>query len=386
MGIERGPERKRPADSGPIGVVSFPEVLAENPYQRLLYEALAPHGYAIRDGGVFKVGWLLGARRSVRVLHFHWPQDHYRHPPRPKGPVSWIKTALFAVRLATARVLGYRIVWTVHEVFPLKTASRRLDRVGGRLLALFSNVLIANDADTAAEAHRELGPAAADVAVVPHSSYVGAYPEGRTRSEVRAELDIPADAFVFLLFGHVSDYKKVDWFVDAFRRARLDNAVLVVAGLVMDEPSGARIAAAAAEDTRVRALLEFIPDDRVSELYAAADAAIAPRQDGGTSGALMLGQSMGVAGIVAAVGNYEEITGGDAAAWLFTPYDQESVTATLAEAASSRQLAQAKGEAGRRLVEPFSWDAMARRTAELLDASLHRTHSPAPSVSAPEHM
>ena len=133
----------------PVGLASFPDPLAENAYQRLLYDAMAPHGFVVREGAVFELGWLLRNRGAVRVLHFHWPQDHYRHPPRPKGPVSWVKMGLFTMRLSSARALGYRLAWTIHEVYPLKTASRRLDRLGGRLLARACHVLFTNDEETA---------------------------------------------------------------------------------------------------------------------------------------------------------------------------------------------------------------------------------------------
>ena len=319
---------------------------------------------------MFKLGWLVRNRGAVRVLHFHWPQDHYRHPPRPKGPASWAKMGLFALRLWGARALGYRLAWTIHEVYPLKTASRRLDRLGGRLLARACHVLFANDEETAALAREELGRAAERVTVVPHSSYVGAYPEGRSRAEVRAELGLTDDTFVFLLFGHVSVYKQVEWFVEAFRCARLSDAALVVAGLVMHEESGAAVRVAAGEDARIKPLLEFIADDRVSELFAAADAAICPRQDGGTSGALILALSMGVPGVVAAVPSYEEITAGEEAAWLYQPYDLGSVIAALEHAAADPRAAAEKGAAGLRLVEPLSWENMGRRSAELLHASL----------------
>ena len=353
----------------PTGVVSFPPVLAENPYQRLLYEALAPHGYAVREGDL-KVGWLLRNRRRARVLHFHWPWAYYTHGPSPRGPLSWIKCALFAVRLAAARVLGYRIAWTVHEVYPLKTENRRLEIVGARVLARACHVLIANDAETAEQARRELGRAAAAIAVVPHSSFDGAYPEGRSRAEVRAELGIPDDAFVFLLFGHVSAYKQVDWFTEAFAAAAPANAYLVVAGLVMDEPSAAAVRATAARDARVKPLLEFIGDDRVAELHGAADAAICPRQDGGTSGVLVLALTLGVAAVAARAPAYEEITGGERAAWLFTPYDRDSLCDALTRAASDRADAQARGAAGRARVAGASWDDTGARIAALFDAAL----------------
>lgn len=366
-----------------VGLASFPDPLAENPYQRLLYEAMSPHGFDLREGGEFKLGWLVRNRRAVRVLHFHWPQDHYRHPPVPKGVVSWAKLMLFGVRLAAARALGYRIAWTIHEVYPLKTASRALDRRGGRLLARFCNVLLANDKETAELARAELGRAANEVEVVPHSSYVGAYPEGRPGADVRADLGIPENAFVFLLFGHVSAYKQVEWFVEAFRQAELPDAALVVAGLVMHEESGRAVRAAARDDSRIKPLLEFIADDRVSELFAASDAAICPRQDGGTSGALILAMSMGLPGIVARVSSYEEITAGETAAWLYEPHDQRSVSAALEAASANKGAAEEKGRAARRLVEPLSWSNMSRRSAGLLLATLE-SRGGGTALSAPE--
>lgn len=364
------------------GVVSFPPVIPQNPFQRMFYDALAPYGFSVRDGDL-KLGWLIRHRRDVRFLHFHWPQNYYRHAPQPKGPLTWIKLALFAVRLAAAKALGYRIAWTVHEVYPLKTASRRVDEIGSRLLARFSDVMMANDRATCDLARAELGRAAEKVELIPHSSYDGAYPPGRDRATTRAEIGIADDAFVFLLFGHVTVYKRVDWFVEAFRAADLPNAVLVIAGLVQDEPSAAAVRAAAAADARIKPVLEFIGDDRVTELYNASDAAVCPRQDGGTSGALVLGMTLGLPVIAADHPTYTSVTGGDAAGWLFTPEDQRSVSATYEAAAADPELAVARGAAGRRLVAPMSWDAMGARAAELFARALGRESSP-PTV-APEH-
>jgi glycosyltransferase involved in cell wall biosynthesis len=140
----------------------------------------------------------------------------------------------------------------------------------------------------------------------------------------------------------------------------------------------------AARDQRIKPLLEFIPDDRVAELFGAADAAIAPRQDGGTSGALILALSMGLGAVAAAVPIYEELSAGDAAAWLFSPYDTESLLAALEAAAADPAGARRRGTAGRQLMQPHSWDEMGRRTARLLTAAVEpgRSQSPEP---APEH-
>src|SRR3954469_17248791 len=180
-------------------IVAYP-LIRENPYQQLLYEALEGHGFSVGEGDMH-VGWLWRNRRKAQVLHFHWPQSWYVHRSQPGGPKTVAKLALFALQLAVARMLGYRIAWTIHEVFPLNPAAPWVDRTGSRMLARASHVLLANDHETAAQAREELGRAADKIRVVPHPSYLGAYPEGRSRADVRAELGIPASAFTFMLFG-----------------------------------------------------------------------------------------------------------------------------------------------------------------------------------------
>jgi beta-1,4-mannosyltransferase len=353
-----------------VGVVSHPTPLPQNPYQRLLYEALASHGFRIEDDGDFKVGWLVRNRRRVRIVHFHWPWPYIVHLPNPGGLLSWVKCIVFGLRLLAARALGYVVVWTVHEVKPLYPQHPRVEALGAQMLARASSVLIANDRDTADKAVAELGRSARGIAVVPHPSFESAYPPGRPRADVRAELGIPDDAFVTLLFGHVSPYKRIEWAIDAFRAGAPPNAYLVVAGLVMDEAVGDAVRQAAADDPRVKARLGFVPDEQVAELYGAADAALCPRQDGGTSGVIILAFSLGVPVIAARVPNYEEVTHGDTAAWLFEPGDAGSLAAALAAATGDRAAVERKGEAGRQIVAPLTWEATGSKTAALLDAAL----------------
>ena len=162
--------------------------------------------------------------------------------PRLAGK-SWL---LGATRLLCgasrfgAAGLGSRIVWTIHEVYPPQTASRppgtisrRVDRVGSRLLARASHGLIAHDAATAERARAEFGRAIRNVRIVPHGSYIGVY-RRPSRATVRAELEVPNDAVVFLCFGVLRPDKSVALLMDAFRSTRDENLALVVAGRVED--------------------------------------------------------------------------------------------------------------------------------------------------------
>src|SRR5947208_7229019 len=106
------------------GITSFPPAIPQNPYQRLLYAHLDDLGVPLETADRFDVGWLRRARREVAALHFHWPQGYYRHVGRGAVLASWLKLALLALRLAFARLLRYRVLWTVHQVYPHERGSR----------------------------------------------------------------------------------------------------------------------------------------------------------------------------------------------------------------------------------------------------------------------
>jgi beta-1,4-mannosyltransferase len=352
-----------------VGIASFPPVLGTNPYQRLLYGHLADHGYELVTARKLTLGWLLRSRRSVAVLHFHWLEPYYRHrrgPAFARRALSWVRMGLFAGRLAAARLLGYRIAWTVHQVFPHESTDRRLERVAAATMARMSHVLVAHDLATAEVARRELGRAAGAIRVVPHGSYAGVYPEGRPRRAVRAELGVPTDAFAFLAFGHVRAYKHLGLLLDAFAGLEHPDAVLIVAGPVLDEDAAASVRSAAARDPRIRPVLGFIADDRVAELFAASDAAVVSRSDGGTSGALVLALSLGLPVVAAALPAYEELLGGEDAGWLFTAGDRGSLRDALARAAADPEAAAVKRAAALRSADALPWTEAASRLAALI--------------------
>jgi glycosyltransferase involved in cell wall biosynthesis len=358
----QGP-RKRAA------VASFPAPIDRNPYQALLYRQLAAEGLLAEGASRLSLGWLWRSRNRVAALHFHWPEGYYRHDrggPFARSALSWLRLGLFGARLAAARVLGYRVVWTVHQVYPHETRSRRLDRHAARVLARVSTALVVHDSGTAAAAARELGVPPDKIHVIPHGSYVGVYPAGRSREEIRAELGIGSDEFVLLSFGQIRKYKDLTLLVASFARAGLDRGVLLIAGLPLDEGEATKLSRETVGTGRVVTVLEFVPDEQVAELYEASDVAVVARSDGGTSGALILALSMGLPVVAAALPAYEELTGHGRAGWHFRAGDAGSLCSALRAAASDPAERAAKGRAALERAAALSWPEAAARTAELL--------------------
>lgn len=355
--------RRRRAAPAPRRIASFPPVQPMNPYQRLLYEHLEGEGFALDRRARLSLGWLLGNRREPPVIHVHWPEHLYGYDGPAVG--GWAKLALFALRLGAARSLGYPVVWTIHQPYPHGGGDLR-DRIAARVLAGASTTLIAHDAATADEARRALGRPAGRIAVIPHGSYIGVYRAARPREAVRAELGITADTFLFLCFGELRPHKDVPLVVRAFRSAALARAVLLVAGNPKDAQVAAECEAAAGGDPRIRLHLSYVQDERIGELFAAADAAVVGRSDGGTSGSLVLPLSLGVPVVAADVQTYSELTGGEDAGWLFRPGDADSLRNALERAAADPEEARRRGGRALARAQRLRWDEVAARTARLL--------------------
>ena len=339
-----------------------------NPYLELLYRSLAARGIPTGPEAKLHLRWLLANRRSVRYLHVHWPEGLYRFqrgPLRLRPYISWTKLALLEARFRLARALGYRVVWTVHQVYP-HGETGRLDRAGSRMFARHSELLLAHDPETASRARVELAPNAKTVEVVGHGSYVDVYPPGRSRAEVRRALGLAEDVVVFLCFGELRANSDIPILLEAFALARVDPIALVVAGNAKDQRAGAAVAAAAAADDRIVRIDGFVPFEGVRELYAASDVAVMTRGDGGTSGSLILALSLGTPVVAADMPAYRRLVGDDLAGWLFRPGDAGDLSVALKSAAADQAARARKALAARSVAETLDWAEAAERVASVL--------------------
>jgi glycosyltransferase involved in cell wall biosynthesis len=112
-------------------------------------------------------------------------------------------------------------------------------------------------------------------------------------------------------------------------------------------------------------LLEHVPDDRVAELHAAADAAVVGRSDGGTSGALALALTLGLP--VVACDAYADRIG--EAGWTFLAGDRGSLRAALERAATDPDAALRRAAAG--AARAPGWGEIGVRTATLFRGDAH---------------
>ena len=333
------------ATERPVTVLVYPR--ESNPYQPLLYAALteanpqyrivnipAPRGTRQVLLHPFLAAWSLIAHAVTdrrRILHIHWMYA-FKLPgsPRVASRAAYASSMTF---LRLAKLLRYRIVWTVHNVLPHQAITSNDLAVRRRLAAITDAVIVHSTSTLPALAAAEIP--VHDASVIPHPSYVGRYPTGASRSTSRASLGVPADAAVCLFFGRIEPYKNVPALISAFSNvaAAQPDAYLVVAGACKDPALKAELTEMLSAVDRSTSEIRRISDDELSSLFAAADVVACPFLDVTTSGSAMLALSFGVPIVAPRIGALADLP--DDVGFFYSATDADGLSRTLARALNS---------------------------------------------------
>jgi glycosyltransferase involved in cell wall biosynthesis len=358
-----------------LRVAAFPRPAGDNPYGRLLDEALAHEDVEVVDAPALDPRAL--ATAGVDAIHLHWLEYLYRAegPPGARGVRAHKRAAGLLRALRAARESDVRVVWTVHNLRPHEARYPWLDRLVAAEAGRCADALVVHSAHAAARVRKHLDPPG-PVTVLPHPNYLGAYPPAAYgRAQERARLGVPGDAYVYLVFGQLRRYKRVPEVVAAFRASAGDDKRLVVAGAVLEDEVRAGIERARAGDPRVVLLLSAVPEAEVAGLHAAADAAVLHYEDVFSSGALLLALSFGLP-VAGPRGTALTELCRDAAV---VAYDPGGLAGALAElhAGNPRE----RRAAALASAKSYTWDAYARGLAELFRGAATPTSMPEAAVT-----
>ncbi len=333
-----------------------------NPYQRLLRDGLRPHGVEVEFLEALPGSdWLHARRADVDILHFHWLDGLYM--ARLMTP---LQTGRFVARIRLARRLGYRLVWTAHNILPHRRAFRPLDVAIRRLMMRDATAVIVH-----CEAGRrellERFPRRGPVAVIPLGNYTNVYPVTMTRETARASFGLDETQFVYLALGNIATYKGLDRLVEIFGRSAEETDALLIAGRNRDPALVKRLASAAAADPRFRLHAGFVPDDEMQRYLLAADVMVAPFDRVLTSSSVMVGLSYGLPIIAPNLGCLPELLDGDAGL-IYHAGDTDDLARALAEI--KRRDRQAMRAAANHITESLDWVTIGRRTAAVYEGCL----------------
>ncbi|MGA2527521.1 MAG: glycosyltransferase [Acidimicrobiales bacterium] len=344
----------------------------ENPYQGLLYEAIASAGGKFRysDGpsGSQSFNLLVAPLMLVRyrllgyrILHIHWVFQ-FSLPWASDVPLA--RRAMqqwFRLYLWWAGFLGYRVVWTAHDMLPHDQVFFD-DREARKHLIEHAATVIALSEASASEL-RELG--ARDVRVIPLGSYSEPYPRTLGRRAARGALDFESSDVVVLLIGKIERYKGADLLLEAAARLRASSPVkVVVAGSCKDTAHRAVLEGLAKRaNSRAVVRLERIPDTEMATYLEAADFAAFPFRKVTNSSSVLLAQSFGLPVLIPRLASLSDVP--DNAAIRYEPGADGLVEALELAASMSVQARSEMGAEGKQFANAMDWPTAARLHLEI---------------------
>ncbi len=354
-----------------------------NPYVRLLargIHAVAPD-LDISHSYFLSLLWVLKHARQHDLLHIHWIEHLYLVPPtwqRRKGFVSVV------LGLLLARLLGLKIVYTVHNLNHHEGRSPILNRLANHLIFRVAHAVHVHDASVAAEIRRLYGRTHR-VFVIPHGSYVGAYPDTVDRYQARAalrskQIPIPDDAFLFLFLGQVRPYKGVEFLIQAFQELAAPHARLLIVGKAEAPAYADHIRDLAREDPRIITHMTYVSDEELQYFFRAADVCVFPYRHITTSGAALLAFSFDRPIIAPAMGPFVELAA-DGRGVLYPPGDSEGLRDALLSALNGAL--QGAEDVVRAYARAHNWPTLGRDHVRVYERLLKRRILPEAPVLPP---
>ena len=338
-------------------VAFFPNHWRGNPYLGLLEAALAEKGIEVHpDRTVDRpfIWWLKKHRTRIRVLHFHWLHYIYQRESLSNSLIQLIK---FVVQLTYAKWLGYRIVWTMHNLYPHTRPYPALDRWARKIILRYSDAVLVH-CEHARDLLAENFGRSERVYLAPHGHFVGSYPCEVTREDARNHLGLADDRLVYLYLGQIRPYKGLERMVDAFHEIADPDSFLIIAGSL--DPGASLDESLAQPGERVLLKVGWIPGDEMQYYFRAADVVVCPFENILTSGSVILAMSFGRPVIAPRMGCLPELVLPDAGI-LYDPGRADGLTDAMRRC--SRLNLDAMGRRASQVVESFSWSNMAEVTS-----------------------
>ena len=332
-----------------------------NPYGALLCEALERQGAEVEYSVDHSPEYLRRNQGRIDVIHLQWPHHDYYHDDDEIMQRQMQDLVSF---LELARELGYKVVWTAHNIYPHNRTHQEIDHEFRLHLCRLATAIIAHCEVNAEGVTRHFGRSH-DLFVIPHGHFIGVYPYRFSRSECRSELGVPESGFVYGFIGGILPYKGIEEFANAFCRLSEPDCWLLAAG---GGPAKYVDSLWSRIGDHPRILSNFVHGDMKASnedlirVLTASDVIVLPFHATMSSGSVVLGLSHARPVIAPALGCLPStlLPGGGI---LYDPKQKDALLEAMQEiqgwdrdTASERALAS---------VQRLDWDGIAKKTLEV---------------------
>jgi glycosyltransferase involved in cell wall biosynthesis len=346
-----------------ITVCYYPKLECYNPYLRMYADAVAKHG--VVAGPVLETSkrFLDEHVGRVQALHIQWGPEYLWRPTWAHG--WWLRArslAKFGWFLRRAKWLGYKLVWTLHDV-ERHEGNRWGDETGHKLLARYADLCICHDERAAEHFVRAFGGRPRNVRVMPIGNYDAVHlPPRATRAEVLTARGLNPTRPTFLCQGAIRPYKRYDLAVEAFRRLGGEYQLLI-SGVEGAPETVVALRAAVRGLPQVRLHVGRTSEQELADLFGATDGLILPYGKITGSSALMTAWTFGRGTICSDLPYFREMTSLDPEVGCTFPVGDPDGLARAVK--QYLEIAPpVRGRAGRARADQFAWSRVIEPVVE----------------------
>ncbi len=341
----------------------FPDTYRkENPYLDLLESSLQEAGVEVSTLPIDEPyrNWLVKNREQIDVLHFHWLNPMYIRSSFAQTGIALVK---FAWRLTQARRLGYRIVWTMHNLWPHERRYPILDTIAQRMMLRAAHAVIVH-CNQARQSLKDVFGQRKNIYVIPIGNYPRLSDKEVDPIEVKQNLGMNPQQFMFFTFGQIRRYKGLENLIEAFQDIKASQVTLLIAGNASSPELAKEITRRAATDIRIHLKIGWIPNQILHAYLISAETVVLPFRNLTTSSTAMLSFSYGKPVIAPHLGCLPELID-DQTGFLYNPQEAQGLATTLQKCLDSREELAKMGQRAYKKALSYSWTKIGEMTANV---------------------
>lgn len=289
------------------GILAWPAYTNKNsnPYNYLIYNNIEQKGYKIIEFD-FNIKNILKYVFSsdFKIFHIHWPTNilTYSTYLQARRRILMFKYFLILIRL-----LGKKVVWTVHNLNDHEKNHPELQKKLNNLLYKYVDGFISLNKNGLIQVEsRATGRKKQQFKYIPHPHYKDYYENYIGKEKARDILGISKDKFVFLFIGQIRRYKNIIGLIDAFKQLKFDNKFLLIAGNVHHEIKE-EIYLKLKTTQNVIFNNSFVKDSDLQLYLNSSDLVVTPYSDIFNSGSVFLNMSFNKPTLAPEIGIFPEL-------------------------------------------------------------------------------
>lgn len=237
-------------------IVYHPYGSGDNKYTDIILEGLRKRKFEIIPLSAFSSNY-----RHVKIIHLNWYENI-------ASPLNFLnKTS----KLIVYKVLGKKIVWTMHNKEPHDNKKPSLQKAFRNLLIFFADAIVIHCLDSREELTRKGKKTLDKTFYLPHPDYIDVYGHAKERLSKVVDKDVLNLVFV----GMVRPYKNLELLIDCINTFD-DKVQLTIAGKPRDDQYANSIREKAGSNPNLKLDLRFIDDEQLISYIRDCDLVVLP--------------------------------------------------------------------------------------------------------------